>query len=118
MKPTTWSGKSYDPTQPALEKGYLCTHYVRPNGRQVPYEIRYMTQEDFDWFTAHSAALSSEETPAMYVFYADVGIRRDDGTSDECTLLVAKDSATTSFTAMRELRGLCEAALAKPTNPQ
>lgn len=63
----------------ALQKGYPCTFYIRPNGRAIVEPIRNMHKSDFDWFSKARAKLSGEQWEGTYTFYADVGVTLDDG---------------------------------------
>ena len=82
--------------------------YTRPNGKTQQATIRYIRQEDAEWFSEH-AQVSMEDIGSDIVVYADIGLTEDDGeTPRECIEFSKGRSCEDTMSA---LRAQCEKEL-------
>lgn len=86
----------------------IVTLYKQPDGRTQEVDIKNVLPDDEEYFTRNRIDISMEEVGGMFVVYADIGRRNEDGEPIELIELSQGRSCEETLSALRKL---CEEEL-------
>lgn len=80
----------------------IVTLYKQPDGRTQEIDIKNVLPDDEEYFTRNRIGISMEDVGGMFVIYADIGWRDEDGEPIELIELSQGRSCKETLSALRK----------------